>query len=237
MTHEKTELEIMCTSHKTGIINANGEVYPVEGAGEIVLPNQIRLKNTLVVPSLATKLISVSQLTKDQNCVVLMFPDHYVIQDILTKRIIGHGTRRDGLYYLDEVKTGSNYIVRGDHISTKNKIWVWHKRLGHPSFGYMKKLLPDLFLHLDPKDFVCETCIQSKSHRTTYYSSQNKCKNPFDLIHTDVWGPSSIISKSGCRWYVSFIDDCSRMTWLYLLKTKDEVSKIIQDFYKLVKTQ
>ena len=44
MTHEKTELEIMCTSHKTGIINANGEVYPVEGAGEIVLPNQIRLK-------------------------------------------------------------------------------------------------------------------------------------------------------------------------------------------------
>jgi len=79
MTHEKTELEIMCTSHKTGIINANGKVYPVEGAGEIVLPNQIRLKNTLVVPSLATKLISVSQLTKDQNCVVLMFPDHCVI--------------------------------------------------------------------------------------------------------------------------------------------------------------
>lgn len=78
MTHEITELTNMCTSHKTGIINANGEVYPIEGAGEIVLSNQIKLKNTLVVHSLATKLISVSQLTKDQNCSVLMFPDYCV---------------------------------------------------------------------------------------------------------------------------------------------------------------
>jgi hypothetical protein len=58
-----------------------------------------------------------------------------------------------------------------------------------------------MFLNLDPKDFICETCIQSKSQRVTYYSSQTKCMNPFDLIHTDIWGPSSVISKSGCKWY------------------------------------
>jgi hypothetical protein len=92
-------------------------------------------------------------------------------------------------------------------------------------------------LHIDPKFFICETCIKSKSHRTTYYSSLNKCENPFDLIYTDVWGPSPLISKSDCRWYVSFIDDCPRMVWHYLLKIKDEVSKIIQDFHKMLKTQ
>jgi hypothetical protein len=60
----------------------------------------------------------VGQLIRDHNCVVLMF----VFQDILTKRIIGHGTRRDGLYYLDELNTGINYVVKGDHVSNRDKI-------------------------------------------------------------------------------------------------------------------
>jgi transposase InsO family protein len=237
MTHNETELKTRYTSQKGGIINANGKIYPVKIAGDVVLSNKLCLKNTLVVPSLATNLISVSQLTRDQNCTVLMFPDYCVFQDILTKRIIGHGTRRDGLYYLDELKIGSNYIAKGDEVSTKDKIWLWHRRLGHPSFGYMKKLLPNMFINLNPKDFSCETCVKSKSHRVTYYSRQNKCVIPCDLIHTDVWGPSPITSKSGCRWYISFIDDCSRMVWLYLLKSKDEVPKVVKDFHKMVKTQ
>jgi transposase InsO family protein len=237
MTHNSKELRTLCASHKSGIINANEKFYPVETAGDIVLSNQLCLRNTLVVPSLATNLISVSQLTRDQKCAVLMFPDYCVFQDILTKRIIGHGTRRNGLYYLDELTTGSNFVVRGDYISNREQIWLWHRRLGHPSFGYMEKLLPNMLLNLDPKNFSCETYIKSKSHRVTYHNSQNKCVIPFDIIHTDIWGPSPVISKSGCRWYISFIDDCTRMVWLYLLKTKDEVSKVIKDFHKLVKTQ
>jgi hypothetical protein len=78
--------------------------------------------------------------------------------------------------------------------------------------------------------FFCETCVKAKSHRTSYYDSKYKCLVPFDLIHTDVWGPSPIMSKSGCKWYVIFIDDCTCMTWLYLLKTKDEVDNFFQFF-------
>jgi transposase InsO family protein len=101
----------------------------------------------------------------------------------------------------------------------------------------MRKLLPNLFLGIGDENFVCETCIKAKSHRTTYHLSTNKCFDPFDLVHTDVWGPSPIVSKSGYRWFVLFTDDCTRMTWIYLLKTKDEVPSIFRIFYTMVKTQ
>jgi GAG-pre-integrase domain/Integrase core domain len=119
----------------------------------------------------------------------------------------------------------------------RKKIWLWHRRLGHPSFGYMRKLSPTLFLGLNNEEFICETCIKVKSHRATYHASLNKSVIPFDLVHTDVWGPSPIISKSGCRWFILFTDGCTRMTWLYLHKSKDEVPKVFEIFDIMVKTQ
>ncbi|KAL6338049.1 hypothetical protein AAG906_010615 [Vitis piasezkii] len=60
---------------------------------------------------------------------------------------------------------------------------------------------------------------------------------PFMVIHSDVWGPSKVPTLSGSRWFVTFIDDCTRMTWLCLMKTKDEVNLLFQNFHKMIETQ
>ncbi|KAI5324020.1 hypothetical protein L3X38_033093 [Prunus dulcis] len=86
-------------------------------------------------------------------------------------------------------------------------------------------------------DFTCDTCILAKSHSVPYPLSTNKCTTPFTLIHSDVWGPSHITAPSSVRWFVTFIDDCTRMTWLYLLKNKNEVFSCFQSFHKQMKTQ
>lgn len=65
----------------------------------------------------------------------------------------------------------------------------------------------------------------------------NKSSIPFSLVHSDVWGPSPIATRFGVRWFVTFIDDCTRMTWLYLLKNKDEVFKVFQSFHAMIQTQ
>jgi Reverse transcriptase (RNA-dependent DNA polymerase)/Integrase core domain len=101
----------------------------------------------------------------------------------------------------------------------------------------MRKLLPNLFEGLENEEFVCETCIKAKSHRSCYSESLNRSCSAFDIVHTDVWGPSPLVSKSGCKWYVLFTDDFSRMTRLYLLKGKDEVFKVCQEFCKMIETQ
>lgn len=56
-------------------------------------------------------------------------------------------------------------------------------------------------------------------------------------IHSDVWGPSKVPTMGGARWFVTFIDDYSRMTWLCCMKSKDQVNMLFQKFYKMVETQ
>ncbi|CAL8174229.1 unnamed protein product [Prunus armeniaca] len=54
---------------------------------------------------------------------------------------------------------------------------------------------------------------------------------------SDVWGLAKIATPAGARWFVTFIDDCTLMTWVSLLKTKGEVCSRFQQFYQMVETQ
>ena len=67
---------------------------------------------------------------------------------------------------------------------------LWHRRLGHASFGYMKKLFPSLFANVDVSSFKCDVCELAKSHRASFPLSLNKSPVPFIIIHSEVWGPS-----------------------------------------------
>ncbi|CAL9016092.1 unnamed protein product, partial [Prunus brigantina] len=116
--------------------------------------------------------------------------------------------------------TGAGTVELSSSLSLSNTLLV-------PSLS--NKLLSD-------SDFTCDTCILAKSHRVPYPLSTNKCTTPFTLIHSDVWGPSPITAPFGVRWFVTFIDDCTRMTWLYLLKNKNEVFSRFQSFHKQMKT-
>ena len=116
----------------------------------------------------------------------------------------------------------------------KSEIWLWHRRLGHASFGYMKKLFPNLFANFDVSSFKCEVCELAKSHRTSFPLILNKSPIPFMIIHSDVWDPSKFATLDGSLWFVTFIDDCTRMTWVCLMKSKSEVNLLFQKFHKMV---
>jgi hypothetical protein len=54
----------------------------------------------------------------------------------------------------------------------------------------------------------------------------------FELVHSDVWGPAPIISYNDYRYYVIFIDNFSKIIWLYLMKNKSEIFLIFFNIYK-----
>jgi len=70
---------------------------------QLFFSKELKLENCLYVPALSSKLLSISQVIKELNCVVLMFLTFCLLQYILTKEIIGCDTERGGLYYVDEV--------------------------------------------------------------------------------------------------------------------------------------
>jgi transposase InsO family protein len=225
------------------IINANGVSSPVMGIGTISISPLLTIYDVLFVPSLNCNLLSVSQLTKSHNCSFLFFPTYCILQNIHTKEKIGSGKRSEGLYYLE----GNSQNSKGkalahsmnDGLQAKNieEIWQWHKRLGHPSFSYLKRLFPSLFSYCNISDFKCETCVMAKSHRVSFPLNNNRVDAPFSIIHSDVWGPAPFPTNKGMRWFVTFVDDCTRMTWLYFLKHKSDVCSVFQVFHKMITTQ
>ena len=64
-----------------------------------------------------------------------------------------------------------------------------------------------------------------------------RTKSHFELIHTDVWGPSRSTFTLGFRYFVTFIYDYSRCTWLFLMKTQAELFFIFQKFNAEIRTQ
>ena len=81
---------------------------------------------------------------------------------------------------------------------------------------------------------VCKGCVKGNNTKKTFPSSNIKEKGILEIIHSDVCGPMSSSSLSEYVYYVSFIDDYSRKTWSYFLKSKDEVFSKFKEFKALV---
>jgi hypothetical protein len=78
----------------------------------------------------------------------------------------------------------------------------------------------------------CEACQLGKHHRSSFSSSgPSRQSESFDLVHTDIWGPSRISTLNGFLYFVIFVDDYSRRTWLFLMKERFELSRILSTFY------
>ena len=94
-----------------------------------------------------------------------------------------------------------------------------------------------MFAKSDISGFRCDICDMAKSHRASFPLILNKSPLPFMVKQFDVWGSSKVPTLSGSRWFVTFIDDCTRMTRLCLMNTKDEVNLLFQKFHKMIETQ
>ena len=71
----------------------------------------------------------------------------------------------------------------------------------------------------------------------SFPSSAKSAKKILDLMHSDVFGPASVPSLGKYVYYVSFIDDFSRNTWIYFLRNKSEVFDRFKEFKALVENQ
>ena len=73
--------------------------------------------------------------------------------------------------------------------------------------------------------------------KKAFASSESKAKDILEIIHSNVCGPMSSSSLSGYVYYVSFINDFSKKTWVYFLKNKDEVFDKFKEFKTLMENQ
>ena len=80
-------------------------------------------------------------------------------------------------------------------------------------------------------------CVESKFSKPPFHSVDNRVLEPFDLIHIDICDMKSIMSRGVNKYFISFIDDCSRYCYVYLLSSKDEAVNVFKTYKAEVETQ
>jgi hypothetical protein len=110
---------------------------------------------------------------------------------------------------------------------------LWHRRYAHlhyQALPSLKQMVVGILELQSVHEGVCRGCALGKNIKKPFPSSENRSKEILDLIHSDVCGPMPVKSLGGSVYYVTFIDDFSRKTWMYPIKTKDEVFGKFQEF-------
>jgi hypothetical protein len=110
-------------------------------------------------------------------------------------------------------------------------------QLHHGTLKVLKELVTGLPDFRTKHHEVCKGCAMGKYTKTTFSSSDNRIGGILDLLHSNVCGPMSSPSLSGYEYYVTFIDDHSGKTWIYFMRTKNEVHSRFQEFKALVENQ
>nr|GEV41301.1 retrotransposon protein, putative, Ty1-copia subclass [Tanacetum cinerariifolium] len=116
---------------------------------------------------------------------------------------------------------------------------LWHCRLGHISKKRIEKLQHDELLNsTNLRAFEkCVPCMFEKMARKPYTHQMERAKDLLGLIHTDVCGPFKIMSRQGVSYFVTFTDEFSRYSYVYLLKYKHEVFETFKVFQKEVENE
>jgi hypothetical protein len=87
------------------------------------------------------------------------------------------------------------------------------------------------------KNEICKGCMLGKNIKKSFPSSDNIAQGILDLVHSEVCGPMSYPSLSGCLYYVIFIDDYSRKCWIYFLKDKSDTFDKFKEYKAFIEKQ
>eukprot|EP00253_Pinus_taeda_P023743 PITA_23743 len=203
------------------------------------------LPGVLQIPALARNLIFVSKL--DDAGVKTVF-EKDTCKMVRGALVLMRGVQIGTLYKLQgsTVVDGCNSSMVPENgaenlVVSGEKTMLWHQRLGHIGekgvrILHGKGMVEGMSNSSLDFDF-CENCVYGKQNGVSFPSGGKRTKQILELVHSDVFGPVKVPSLGKSVYYVSFIDDFSRNTWIYFLKKKSEVFDRFKEFKALVENQ
>jgi transposase InsO family protein len=111
---------------------------------------------------------------------------------------------------------------------------LWHERMGHLGMQNLKKLQSmstglDLS-HLPHEDCTCEACLRGRMRDVPHRESLARNAKPYEVIFSDVEGPMSVTGHEGSRFFVTFLDACTKESEVFLIKYKSEVPAMFRRY-------
>lgn len=149
--------------------------------------------------------------------------------------LISKGDKLGSLYVFEShSEMGATMVVED------NKVGLWNQRLGHMTKkGLNVMLTRDQLSILEVVDLAfCENFLYGKQKQVIFLKGgRDTMTTSLELVHSDVFGPTEVTSLGGANYFVTFLDDCIRKVWIYMLSRKSEVFSKFKVFKALVENQ
>ena len=162
------------------------------------------------------------------------------MQDPRTGQELGTGPRVRRMFPVDNLRlplVAPISVAVAAAISFIPSLALWHARLSHASSSQVQHLVSRGLLGLvSTKNFDCVSCQLGKQPTLPFNTCESISTNIFDLIHSDVWRPSSVFSISGSRYFVIFVVDYSHYSWIFNMKYRSKLLQVYSNFAKIVET-
>lgn len=215
----------------TSITIADNTKINATGKGNVRILTKIgtiiTLLDVLYVPQLASNLLSISRAVLNPDVRVIFTNEDCRI--MLKDKIIATTRAQNSLLILE---TSRAHAYSSKTVDTL----TWHKRLGHVNESYMTKdAVQSIIGHVNK--FCCETCLKNKSTRIISRVAPAKSQRPLEKIHSDLAGPITPTSLGGHKYVITFTDDYSRFSWVYLTKEKSNCFEAFKIFKKNVENE
>jgi transposase InsO family protein len=215
-----------------GVKLADGSIIDAGGVGIVTFVPEgsaqpISFYNVLYVPQLSNNLLSSNALTVKEG--YELRAKGPLMRFLKGEDVIFTATVQSNNIAYANGRTISIHKPQQEIAATAVDLKTWHRRMNHPGVDRLKKMLSgDIvndFTVSDAKRATldCDECDISKLTRAPHTKPAERAKGVLERVFSDVHGPIQVQGRKGERYWVTFIDDFSRFTMLYLLKSKDQV--------------
>lgn len=167
------------------------------------------------------------------------FFSHYCeFQDLNIGRMIGNVEMCSNLYIL---KNGFSFVRQSYPtrcLEIQNQFTSHVRENKNDVIMLIFVLKRSCFHHcLTTKILQCEVPELSKHPQNSYQIQPYKPSRPFSLIRSDVWRPTRVNNITGLKQFISLIDDCMGLVWIFFMKTKSKMGNIFKNYNNMIKTQ
>ncbi|KAJ9547497.1 hypothetical protein OSB04_020040 [Centaurea solstitialis] len=208
------------------------------GSYSLTLPSRLvlELENCYYVPKMIKNVISFDLLVDQGFCYKY---DYKLISCFKNDVFYFKATPSNGLYILNLQENREVYHISKRSKEIEDQTYLWHCRLGHINKKRIEKLQKGGFLgSFDFRPFDnCESCLSGKMTKQPFNKANERANELLGIIHTDVCGPFSHEARGGYRYFITFTDDFSRYSYVYLIRHKSEAFERFKEFQNVVQNQ
>ncbi|CAI7815237.1 unnamed protein product [Closterium sp. NIES-54] len=123
---------------------------------------------------------------------------------------------------------------------------LWHHRLGHPSLPRLRGMASRVLVSGLPRSLpplppgpapTCVPCVERRQSAAPHSSEFPPTEAPLQTLHMDVWGPARVRGQGHERYFLLVVDDYSRYTTVFPLRSKGDVTEVLIDWIRAARLQ